>query len=59
MAALPVLVLGWLLAGSPELAALRLAGVALAWWAAGVGFLGLLAALALQPRGAGPDPDSR
>jgi hypothetical protein len=57
VAVLPLLVVGWLLGGSRELAAMRLAGVALAWWVAAVGFVALLAAAALQPRAAGPDPE--
>jgi hypothetical protein len=54
-AVLPLLAIGGLLAAPPELPAMRLAGVALAWWAAALGFLALLVALALQPRG---DPEA-
>lgn len=59
MAVLPLLAFGWLLVAPHELAAVRLAGVALAWWGALVGFLCLLAALALGPGARGADPDSR
>jgi len=39
------------LIGAPhDVATIRLAGVALAWWATAAGFAGLVVALALRPR---------
>jgi hypothetical protein len=51
---LPLGGVGWLLAAPHDLAAARVGGVSLSWWAAG--FAGLLALLALS---LGPRPPRR
>jgi hypothetical protein len=51
---LPLVAVGWVLAAPQDLAAVRLAGVGLAWWATAIaGTLALLAIL-LGPRSPGP-----
>jgi hypothetical protein len=47
---LPLAAVGWLLAAPGEPAAVRLAGVGLAWWAAASAWSLALLALALRPR---------
>jgi hypothetical protein len=56
---LPLAAVGWLLAAPGELAAVRLAGVALGWWAAGAAWALALLALALHPRGRRPERGGR
>jgi len=47
---LPLAAVGWLLAAPHDLAAARLGGVSLSWWAAGLAGLLALLALSLGPR---------
>ena len=56
---LPLVAVGWLLATPGELAAVRVAGVALGWWAAGAGWSLTLLALALRPRARRPERGGR
>lgn len=56
---LPLAAVGWLFVASHDLAAVRVAGVSLGWWAMGAAYGLMLVALALRPRAGGATRDGQ